>query len=107
MYNYYYHKFSIYLVSIVSNCILLLILLLLVGNTDAALALAQLCIDGNYCTVSGLILQAIIHLQKGNQKQCNQLLETALSTDFEVFYYYSYIFICIIINRYNIIHCIY
>ena len=89
MYNYYYHKFSIYLVSIVSNCTLLLILFFL-GNTDAALSLAQLCIDGNYCTVSGLILQAIIHLQKGNQKQCNQLLETALSTDFEVLYYYSY-----------------
>ena len=34
--------------------------------------------------VAALVLQAIIHLQKKNYKQCSVVLESALSTDFEV-----------------------
>ena len=54
--------------------------------------------------VAALVLQAIIHLQKKNYKQCSAVLESALSTDFEVtiilllFNYYYYCCCCFIIG---------
>lgn len=56
----------------------------LVGNSESALSMAQVCVNGNHSVIAALLLQAVIHLQKGNQQQCGQLLETALSTNFEV-----------------------
>lgn len=46
--------------------------------------MAQLCIDGGHCVIEALLLQAVIHLQRGNYKQCDQILESALSNSFEV-----------------------
>ena len=54
------------------------------GDFTTSLSSSQLCIDGDYNVIEALHLQAVIHLQQGNHQMCAQVLETALSRNFEV-----------------------
>lgn len=60
------------------------------GDFTTSLSSSQLCIDGDYNVIEALHLQAVIHLQQGNHQMCAQVLETALSRNFEVQQYSLY-----------------